>query len=464
MKRYPSVVAALATLAAVATVTGTATASGDGHHPPPPDEHPPPIVYEVDESTLPFEPVAGFEDSDRRWGVDHDAGYRIEIPADWNGELVMWAHGFRGTDTRLFFNPEEVPFRRWLLENGYAWAASTYSENDYAVGVAVEDTRELVRLFNRTVDHPTRTYIAGASMGGHITAASIERYPGLYAGAMPVCGVLGDYELFDFFLDFNVTAQQLALGTSQFPVPADYSTVVAPQIKAALELAPGTWPVALNPTGEAFKQLVENRSGGDRPNFDEAWFFWNAFPEFGSGIPGNFLFDLGAGDGTIGNRPLVAVKNTDVFYDTDLDPGPSNDLEIALNEEVVRVHPDRYARRGVDVPSPRLRGDIRVPVLTMHNLGDLFVPFNMETEYYAEVASQGRLDNLVQRAIRGSGHCGFTTAEYEAGFADLVTWVEDGVRPAGDAVGDPAAVAAPDFGCTFTDPTPGAHLFAAPCP
>jgi hypothetical protein len=33
---------------------------------------------------------------------------------------------------------------------------------------------------------------------------------------------LGDYELFDFFLDFNVAGQQLALGIAQFPVAPDY--------------------------------------------------------------------------------------------------------------------------------------------------------------------------------------------------------------------------------------------------
>jgi hypothetical protein len=88
----------------------------------------------------------------------------------------------------------------------------------------------------------------------------------------------------------------------------------------------------------------------------------------------------------------------------------------------------------------------------------------MEVEYEQNVSARHRSSLLVQRAIRGVSHCGFTTAEYEQGFADLVAWVEDGTKPEGDAVGDPAAVAAPDFGCRFTDPTPGAHLLATPCP
>ena len=154
-----------------------------------------------------------------------------------------------------------------------------------------------------------------------------------------------------------------------------------------------------------------------------------------------------------------------MFYETDLIDGPSNPIEEELNAEVVRVRADRGARRtNRRSGSPELKGRIRQPVLTMHNLGDLFVPFSMETDYAADVAKRGRSHLLVQRAIRGVGHCGFTTAEYEQGFSDLVEWVETGKRPAGDDVGDPAAVAAPDFGCAFTDPTEGAHLFATPCP
>ncbi len=81
------------------------------------------------------------------------------------------------------------------------------------------------------------------------------------------------------------------------------------------------------------------------------------------------------------------------------------------------------------------------------------------------MAAAGNADLLVQRAIRGVGHCGFTGIELATAFADLVAWVELGIKPAGDVVTDPAAVAAPDYGCAFTDfVTPGGHILAAPCP
>ena len=65
-----------------------------------------------------------------------------------------------------------------------------------------------------------------------------------------------------------------------------------------------TWPFTLNEAGENLKNLRELRSGGVRPNFDEAFIFWN-WIESATG-PGNFLFELGLGDGTLPRAPGTA--------------------------------------------------------------------------------------------------------------------------------------------------------------
>jgi len=106
-------------------------------------------------------------------------------------------------------------------------------------------------------------------------------------------------------------------------------------------------------------------------------------------------------------------------------------------------------------------GDIGIPVLTLHNLGDLFVPVHNEVEYAKRVQENGKSDLLVQRAIRGVLHCDFTPAEFSTAFLDLVVWREFGLKPAGDDFLDPAEVANPLFGCSFTD---GAHPLGTPCP
>jgi hypothetical protein len=101
-----------------------------------------------------------------------------------------------------------------------------------------------------------------------------------------------------------------------------------------------------------------------------------------------------------------------------------------------------------------------MPVLSMHTLGDLFVPFSMEQIYARRAAENGTADHLVTRAIRDINHCGFTTVEMERGFSDLVGWVVNGVKPAGDDILNPTAVANPNFGCQFTN---GAHALNPVC-
>jgi hypothetical protein len=271
--------------------------------------------------------------------------------------------------------------------------------------------------------------------------------------------VLGDYALFVFFLDFNVTAQQLGTGSSQALVDAaEYIGVTVPAIKASLEAVPGTWPFTLSTDGENHKNLTELRSGGVRPNFDEAFGFWNSIPAAtGSG---NFLFELALGDGTAPRAPGNIVDNMGVVYQFDTDPALTP-AEQDLNDNIVRVAADPQTFQDGLSQVPRITGDIDVPVLALHNLGDLFVPVLNEVEYVERVTANGKRDWLVQRAIRGVLHCDFTPQEFSTAWIDLVGWVENGVKPAGDDFLDPAAVADPEFGCAFTD---GAHLLATPCP
>ncbi|MCW5637263.1 MAG: alpha/beta hydrolase [Rubrivivax sp.] len=395
-----------------------------------------PPAYFVDEAKLPFTALPGAQ---ALWGVHNGAGYRIEVPSNWNGKLVMWAHGYRGTGLEL--TVDNHPLRAFLVASGYAWAASSYSKNDYDPAQGAKDTHALTQRFNGLVGKPSHVYITGASMGGHVTGIVAEQWPKSYVGAMPVCGVLGDYELFDFFLDFNVAAQTLSGVGRTFPYGADYLTTTVPATKAGLGPA---FPFALNANGQNFKNLVQLRSGGVRPLFEQGWLFWNA-------VAGDFLFGLGVGNGTLPRAPGFVLQNSDVVYQFDTNPALTA-AENLFNQTVQRVTADPQARRNNGIANvPPTTGDLRIPTLTLHTLGDLFVPFHMEQEYARRVAAKGNAHNLVQRATRDYGHCTFTGPELVQTFTDLVKWVELGIKPAGDDVLDPAAVAHPNFGCTYTD-------------
>jgi hypothetical protein len=389
-------------------------------------------------------------------GIRDGAAYRIEVPLHWNGDLALYAHGYRGTGTTLWV--DSSPLRAYQIGQGFAWAASSYQTNGYDVGQGVTDSHALIALFRDVVGHRARhVYMTGASMGGHVTAAAIEHYRGDFVGALPFCGVLGDARLFDFFLDVNVTAAALAAAPITFPLrpAADYPLAYARLVQGELPLLGtglgGGGTAALTPLGQQWAAAVQQRSGGTRPGFDGAFRFWAGLPSLAplSTLPFHFGVYPGLTGGTIGIAAGNVTSNRFTVYQLDGDPRLSP-AERALNREVLRV--SRTALPSRDLSGvPAVSGTPGIPVLSLHDIGDLFVPLSMEQVYAARTLRHGQGRLFVSRAIRGVGHCDFTRGELEAGFQDLVSWVRTGHRAAGDAILDPRRVARPDFGCRFTD-------------
>jgi hypothetical protein len=392
-------------------------------------------------------------------GVHKNAAYDIEVPPEWNGELVLWAHGYRGNSTVLTVNPPGHGLRERFVRQGYAWAASSYYANGYDVRAGVLSTFDLAGHFADVVGAPARTYIAGDSMGGHVIGRSLEQYPSFYAGALPMCGVLGDQRLFDFFLDYNLVAQDLA-DVPAYPIPADYLTNAVPQIQLTLGLA-GLTPLnsaSLTDRGRQLRAITIERSGGPRPGAVPAFALWK-----------DYLFGIAAptGGDTLATDPGRIAQNLLTYYQ------PNTPERV--NRTVQRVAPEDLRSRLSPFLTeiPRISGRPQVPVLSLHGLGDLFVPFSMEQLYAKDVARNDQSELVVQRAIRSSGHCEFSPTEAGSAWDDLVEWVEarssdaSEKAPEGDPVTDRAAVADPAFGCRFSDPAAygmGSRPLYPPCP
>jgi len=372
-------------------------------------------------------------------GVHEHAAYDVEVPANWNGDLVVWAHGFRGQGTVLTVDAPSFGLRQKFVNEGYAWAASSYTDNGYDIRAGVLSSKDLAEFFpDLTGKRPHRTFIAGVSMGGHIIGRSIEQFPHFYDGALPMCGVLGDQTLFDFFLDYNLVGQDLA-GVSAFPFPDDYGTVDIPKIEAALGLTTLSpiGPDTTNALGKEFRSIVINRSGGPRPGATPAFAFWKDFL-FGLGIPAH------AGN-SLSENPGQISQNLATNYQPD--------SPVDVNATVMRVAPQNLPARNSAALTqvPKILGHPEIPVLTLHGLGDLFVPFSMEQAYRQDVDRTNRGDLVVQRAIRSVNHCEFSPTEAGTAWDDLVAWVHTGNRPAGDDVLNAKVVADPTFGCQFSD-------------
>ena len=117
-----------------------------------------------------------------------------------------------------------------------------------------------------------------------------------------------------------------------------------------------------------------------------------------------------------------------------IDPGLGL-TEDDLNARVRRVHPARDARSPSANPVYAERnGRLTVPLITLHETGDAWVPLSLEQSYRRRTIAAGTDHLLVQRVVRAGSHCGVDGEVREQSFDDLVAWIERGVRPQGEDV------------------------------
>src|SRR4051794_16741387 len=119
------------------------------------------------------------------------ATYRIEVPAVWNGTLVLYSHGYVVPGSSNPARDVGDPLTgAWLLGHGYALAGSSYATTGWAIQQAIPDQLATLDTFAGLVGTPTRTIAWGHSLGGMVTAGLVQDAPGRFAGALPMCGVL----------------------------------------------------------------------------------------------------------------------------------------------------------------------------------------------------------------------------------------------------------------------------------
>jgi pimeloyl-ACP methyl ester carboxylesterase len=338
--------------------------------------------------------------------------YRLVRPANWNGSLVVYAHGFVAPDQPVGFTPDDLQVISLLELQGFGIAVSSFSETGWVVKDGTQRTHQLLGLFTSKFGRPTTVYVSGASMGGLIAVKLAETYPGTYAGALVACGAtagtqrLADYyahtrALFDFFYP-NVlpgSAADLPPGTDialQIVVAAGVALTANPlpafQI-AAIDQAPVPWATP----AELFESIV-------------------------TAITGNAGFLVQSRTLTHGQP---AFDNRSTTYSSTTLPAL---LLQAINAGVERFDASPSALRAFDHnydPS----GELRLPMLMLSDARDPVVPGFNQTSYAAAVAANGAADLLVQRQVPAYGHCVFTPDELVFAFSDLVKWVQFGIKP-----------------------------------
>jgi hypothetical protein len=327
--------------------------------------------------------------------------YQLEIPAHWNGRLVLWMHGFAEFASQLNTGPPD--FRRYLISHGFAWAASSFSSVSLIPGRAADETAALWDHFVAEHGRPKWTYVSGASMGGWATDIAAERYGNRFDGALSFCGAVGTTPALRIDADFFVAAAFVAGVTqAEYDHTTDLRKLVDGRILPAVRTAAGR---------ARLEDIMIDLTGGPR-----------AFDREGLDLEWNTKWQRA--------RLLVAagvVPHRDVPYRL----GPVSRVTSAdFNAKAItlKTHDDAFRTfsQGMEVT-----GQLAMPLLTMHTTGDEQVPIDQAQILRTRVRAAGRGSLLVQRVVKDPGHCGFSTREQEAAFAALVQWVEHGRRPAG---------------------------------
>ncbi len=331
----------------------------------------------------------------------------------WNGDLVVWAHGYRA------FN-EDLAFQNLALSDGtnlptlaqslgFAFAATTYRQNGLTVLEGLDDVRELVVVFRLLTGRaPGHTYMAGASEGGLITTLLMERSPGLFSGGLALCGPIGNFRkeieyVGDFRLLFDYSFPGVLPGNG-ITIPDElirnWERVYVPRIEAAVTANPlatlqllSTSKAAFDPqSGQSVLQTIRNL----------LWYSTFSTNDAAAKLGGN----------PFGNLFRIYTGSFD---------------DVLLNLSIHRVGIDSATL--LTVPRYQTSGQLTVPLVTMHTTGDEIVPFWHQVLYQEKVRPSGR-GRLLPIAIQRYGHCNFTGLEAAAAFGLLVEQVTGG-QPVG---------------------------------
>src|SRR5262245_42153432 len=197
-----------------------------------------------------------------RRGVLGGADYLLEVPANWRGGLVVYAHGFQyGSGPGAATAP---PLAIHILDSGHAWIASGYRAREYQPHLFIEDLVALRELFLNEIGHPRWTIIYGQSMGGHIVVASLELRPGLYQGGLAECGLVDGIGIADYLMAHTAAAELIAgVPLLDAPDKEAFTRILNERVVPALGM-PGSYTAR----GRQFDSVVKYLMGADRAGND----------------------------------------------------------------------------------------------------------------------------------------------------------------------------------------------------
>lgn len=374
-------------------------------------------------------------------GTLEGANYLIQVPANWHGTLLLYSHGYAFVGGPLRAQDASDPLTgAALLQQGYALAGSSYSQNGWALQQAFHDQITLLNFFDATCGQPARTIPWGDSLGGIITAGLVQLYPQRFAGAMPLCGVVaGGIGTWNQALDSAFAFNLLLAGNTLPVVHISDPTSALQQAEAILTQAQQT------PQGRARIALVSaladtpgwftpgspEPASNDYAAQEQNQFLWNSQVDFAFVFLARAELEARAGGNPSWNigvdyraqlQRSIDRKEVEALY---TQAGLRLDQDLSTLNRAPRIAPDLkavlYLNRFIT-----FNGDLDIPVLTMHTTGDGLVVNENEQSYASVVREAGDNNLLRQVFVHRAGHCTFTPAENLAGLQTLIHRLDTG--------------------------------------
>lgn len=356
--------------------------------------------------------------------------YLMRVPGNWNGTLI------RDLD---YASGEHHP--RWvqLLEKGYALAGTGRHRLRlfrYDPAREIANLDKTLDLFEKRFPKPDRVIQYGCSGGGFVALGVAEDFSSRVHGVIATAAHIPVWQMNTFLDGWFVLKALIApdLRIVDLPVEAaggrDHrvegeiadawrrainAAQETPEGRAriALAFAIGQWPAWVNrltaqPDLEDVEALqhsmyhtvYQNASnpGGEariRKELaaDGQQLSWN------TGVDYKQFFDNGNKFFQLAVRQLYQEAGLDLAAD------------LARVNAFPRVVASPYALDWWNTPGRTVKGNPKIPVLRMHEIGDYQIPVSLVQGYDDLVRANGKDDLYRTAYVNAPGHCGFTVAE-----------------------------------------------------
>jgi len=301
-----------------------------------------------------------------------------------------------------------------MLSEGYAVAASSYSQCCWTLFTTQQDINRLIGIFEANFGAPNGVILHGFSLGGIVTAQGIEKLGANVVGAYPVCGALSGSRSWDGAIDLRLVYDAVCDSVPGGTFPGGATGLPAPGFPPGLPVGlgqPGTITGIVNAcTGVLQPPATRTPAQQARLNLLKSV----------TQIPENFIVTdmvfvtnglsnlIWAPDKLAGGQ---GVGNVGVTYN-----------DATIDASIQRVAYDNQARHRLDKYfTPK--GDVgATKIVSLHTDGDGLVIVENEEDYADKVPAANLTVAIVDEP--GNTHCtGITGPELAAGWEALRGWI-----------------------------------------